>query len=200
MTIHFDRHVLGNGLRLLTTPMHETKAVTILILVGAGSRYEAARTSGVAHFLEHMFFKGTSKRPSTAAIAQELDALGADYNAFTGEEYTGFYVRTASEDFAQAFDIITDMLLDQLFRTEEIEREKGVIVEEIHMYEDNPMRSIHDHAKALMFGDTPLGRNIAGTKETVTKFDREDFLDFRRHYSQPGNLVVAIAGSRSSGQ
>ncbi|MBI4175460.1 insulinase family protein [Candidatus Berkelbacteria bacterium] len=198
MQLSFTRQVLPNQLRLLVTPMHETKAVTILILIGAGSRYEEARTNGVAHFLEHMFFKGTTNRPSTADIARELDALGADYNAFTGEEYTGFYVRVAGDDFAQAFDIITDMLLNPLFVPEEIEREKGVIVEEINMYEDNPMRSIHDHAKRLFYGDTPLGRNIAGTKETVTAFDRADFLHFRETFYQPDNLVIAIAGAGES--
>lgn len=195
MNLHFIREILPNKLRLITAPMKETKAVTILILVGAGSRYEEKRLSGVAHFLEHMFFKGTTNRPSTQEIAKELDALGADYNAFTGEEYTGFYVRVAGEDFEKGFDIITDMLLNPLFLVEEIEREKGVIIEELNMYEDTPTRAIHDQAKQLMFGDTPLGRNIGGRKETVTKFDRQDFLDFRKHYYQPDNLVVAIAGA-----
>lgn len=195
MSIHFEKKTLPNGLRLIIAPMHETKAVTILILVGAGSRYEDARTNGVAHFLEHMFFKGTTQRPSTLDISKELDALGADYNAFTGEEYTGFYVRVAGEDFVQAFGIITDMLLNPLFLAEEIEREKGVIVEELNMYEDTPARAIHDAAKHLMFGDTPLGRNIGGRKATVTAFDRKDFLAFRKAYYQPDNLVVAIAGA-----
>ena len=195
MNLHYQIQTLKSGLRLITAPMHETKAVTILILVGAGSRYEEARTNGVAHFLEHMFFKGTTKRPSTLEISKELDALGADYNAFTGEEYTGFYVRVAADDFDQAFDIITDMLLNPLFVAEEIEREKGVIVEELNMYEDTPMRAIGDHAKRLIYGDTPLGRNIGGTKETVTKFKREDFLHFRTKFYQPDNLVVAIAGA-----
>ena len=194
MNLHYDIRTLDNGLQLITAPLHDTKAVTVLILVGTGSRYEDQRTNGVAHFLEHMFFKGTTKRPSTLEISKELDALGADYNAFTGEEYTGFYVRVAGEDFNQAFDIITDMLLNPLFQVEEIEREKGVILEELNMYEDTPMRIIHDHAKQLIYGDTPLGRNIGGTKETVMKFDRQDFLDFRAKFYQPDNLVVAIAG------
>lgn len=194
MNLHYKIETLANGLRLITAPLHDTKAVTILILVGAGSRYEDKRTNGVAHFLEHLFFKGTTKRPSTLEISKELDALGADYNAFTGEEYTGFYVRVAGEDFPQAFDIITDMLLDPLFQVEEIEREKGVIVEELNMYEDTPMRIIHDHAKQLVYGDSPLGRRIGGLKETVTKFSRQDFLDFRTKFYQPDNLVVAIAG------
>jgi predicted Zn-dependent peptidase len=194
MNLHYKREKLPNGLQLITAPLHDTKAVTVLILVAAGSRYEDKRTNGVAHFLEHMFFKGTTKRPSTLEISKELDALGADYNAFTGEEYTGFYVRVAGADFHQAFDIITDMLLNPLFQVEEIEREKGVIVEELNMYEDTPMRIIHDHAKQLVYGDTPLGRNIGGTKETVTKFDRQDFINFRTRFYQPNNLVVAIAG------
>jgi len=195
MQIHFQKKQLPNGLRLITAPLHDTKAVTILMLIGAGSRYEDARTNGVAHFLEHMFFKGTTNRPSTLMISKELDALGADYNAFTGEEYTGFYVRVAAEDFSQAFDIITDMLLNPLFVAEEIEREKGVIVEELNMYEDTPTRAIHDAAKLLVYGDTPLGRNIGGKKETVTAFGRDEFLAFREQFYQPDNMVVAIAGA-----
>ncbi len=200
MPIHYDRHVYPNGLRLITAPIKDTKAVTILIMVGTGSRFEDARTNGVAHFLEHMFFKGTTKRPSTLELTKELDAMGADYNAFTGEEYTGFYVRCASEDFAQAYDIITDMLLHPLFVDEEIEREKGVIVEELNMYEDTPMRAIFDYAKTFMFGDTPLGRNIGGTKEVVNKFTRQDFLDFRKRYYQPDNLLVVVAGGGDAAQ
>lgn len=198
MTIHYQREVLDNGLRILLAPMHETKAVTILMMVAAGSRYEDKRTNGVAHFLEHMFFKGTTERPSTLEISKELDALGADYNAFTSEEYTGFYVRVAGDDFAEAFAIITDMLLDPLFLEEEIEREKGVIGEELNMYEDTPMRAIGDHAKQFFYGDTPLGRNIGGSKETVTKFTRADFLAFREQFYQPDNLVVTIAGAGDS--
>lgn len=175
--------------------MKETKAVTILFLVGAGSRYETESQNGVAHFLEHMFFKGTKHRPSTLEISKQLDALGADYNAYTGEDLTGFYVRVAADDFRQAFDIISDMLLFPLFNPEEIEREKGVIVEEINMYEDTPMRTVHDQAKRFMFGDTPLGRNIAGTKEMVTSFTKDDFLTFRKAYYQPNNMIVAIAGA-----
>jgi predicted Zn-dependent peptidase len=197
MPIHYERQVHPNGLRVITAPIKDTKAVTILIMVGAGSRYEDERTNGVAHFLEHMFFKGTTNRPSTLELTKELDAMGADYNAFTGEEYTGFYVRCASEDFAQAFDIITDMLLNPLFVDEEIEREKGVIIEELNMYEDTPMRAIYDYAKGFMYGDTPLGRNIGGKKETVTKFTRQDFLDFRKRHYQPDNLLVVVAGGGS---
>lgn len=194
MPIHFERTVYPNKLRLLTAPMKDSKAVTILILVGAGSRYEEARTNGVAHFLEHMFFKGTTNRPSTLELTKELDAMGADYNAFTSEEYTGFYVRCASADFTQAFDIITDMLLNPLFIEEEIEREKGVIVEELNMYEDTPMRAVYDYAKGFVYGDTSLGRNIGGSKEVVNQLNRQEFLDFRARYYQPDNLIVAIAG------
>lgn len=195
MLVHFTKKTLPNGLRFIAAPMKDTKAVTILMMVGAGSRYEDARTNGVAHFLEHMFFKGTHNRPSTLDITKQLDALGADYNAFTGEEYTGFYVRVAGDDFHEAFDIITDMLLNPLFVDEEIEREKGVIVEELNMYEDTPRRAVNDYAKALLYGDTPLGRNIGGKKDTVTKFTRQDFLDFRKKFYQPDNLVVVIAGN-----
>src|SRR3989344_7257040 len=123
----------SNGLKLITAPLENTKAVTVLFLIGVGSRYESKNLNGISHFLEHLFFKGTKKRPTTLDIAKSLDAVGASYNAFTSEEQTGFFVRAASEHFELALDILFDMLYNSLFMNAEIEREKGVISEEINM-------------------------------------------------------------------
>ena len=186
---------LDNGLRVITAPLENTKAVSLFVLVGTGSRYENKQNNGIAHFLEHMFFKGTTKRPKTVDIARELDAVGASFNAFTGEEYTGFYVRAESSHFDLALDVLTDMLFNSKFDEKEIEKEKGVILEEINMIRDVPQSYIEYVMKDLLYGDTPLGRMITGTPDTVTKFNRETFIEFRKQFYQPENMVVAVAGS-----
>ncbi len=196
--IKFTEHVLENGMRVYLAPMHETQAVTVFFQVNVGSRYETAKQSGLSHFLEHMFFKGTEKRPTTLDISQELDAIGADYNAFTSEETTGYYVSAAAEHFPIAFDVLTDMLYGSTFASEEIEKEKGVIVEEIKMYHDNPMSFLSEVYKDVAFGDTPLGRDIAGKAATVTKFSREDFVSYRDTHYGPENTVLVIAGNPGS--
>lgn len=193
--IQYEKHTLANGLRLFLVPMHETQAVTILFLYGVGSRHESDRHNGLSHFLEHMYFKGTQKRPTTLDISQELDSLGAEYNAYTGEERTGYYVSAAAEHFPIAFDVLTDMLYNSVFDAEEIDREKGVICEEIKMYHDNPMSYLEEVAKGLAFGDTPLGRDIAGTAQTVRAFSREDFVTHKDEFYGPENTVLVIAGN-----
>ncbi|MCL5406937.1 MAG: insulinase family protein [Patescibacteria group bacterium] len=190
--------ILSNGLRLITAPLENTKAVTVLFLVGVGSRYETKDLNGISHFLEHMFFKGTAKRPKTIDIAKALDAVGASYNAFTSEENTGFFVRAASEHFELALDILFDMLYNSTFKDEEIEREKGVIIEEINMYQDLPQSYISEVAKQLFYGDQPLGWQTTGLKETVQKFSRKDFVNYRDKFYTPENMIVAIAGGKNS--
>jgi predicted Zn-dependent peptidase len=193
----FTKTKLKNGLKIITAPIKETKAVTVLFLVGTGSRYEDKKYNGISHFLEHMFFKGTNKRPSTLDISQELDSVGASYNAFTSEEETGFYVRVSSDHFSMALDILVDMLFNSKFDSEEIEREKGVILEEINMYQDVPQRYIFDLTKKLFYGDSPLGRSTAGEKETVKKFNRDDFIKYRTTHYNPENMTIVIAGSKN---
>ncbi len=193
--IKYERHVLQNGLRVFLAPMKETQAVTILFLFGVGSRYEADKENGLSHFLEHMMFKGTQKRPTTLDISQELDSLGAEYNAYTGEERTGYYVSAAAEDFPIAFDVITDMLYNSTFSDEEIEKEKGVICEEIKMYHDNPTSYLDEISGQLVFGDTPLGRDVAGTAETVKSFQRDHFVEYKQRFYGPENTIVAITGN-----
>jgi predicted Zn-dependent peptidase len=193
--INYSEHTLSNGLRVFLAPMKETQAVTILSIINVGSRFETKEQNGLSHFLEHMFFKGTEKRPTTLDISHELDALGAEYNAFTGEEFTGYYVSTAAEHFPIAFDVLTDMLYNSKFEAEEIEREKGVILEEIKMYHENPSTYLNEIEKHLTYGDTPLGRDIAGTPSTVKAFTRDDFIEYKKTFYGPENTILVIAGN-----
>lgn len=188
----------NNGLKLISAPLANTKAVTVMFLVGVGSRYEKQHLNGISHFLEHMFFKGTGKRPTTLDISKELDAVGASYNAFTAEEYTGFYVRVESSHFDLAMDILTDLLYNAKFDPAEIEKEKGVILEEINMYQDMPSSYIVDVAKELFYGNQPLGRPVTGLKETVRSLKRDDLVRYRDQFYSPDNLIVTIAGGKNS--
>ncbi len=191
----FQREVLPNGLRLLSAPMPQVQSVACFIMLSAGSRYETAETSGIAHFAEHMFFKGTENRPTAQMIGNELDGIGAEFNAFTGKEYTGYYVKCAAEHRGRAFDVLVDMLRNSKFDPEEIEREKGVIVEEMNMYFDTPRDYIGGVYHQLLYGDTPLGWDIIGRKETVRDATRETFLDYvNRWYTAP-KMVVGVAGN-----
>lgn len=193
--IDFTKHTLPGGLTFIEAPLHDTEAVTILALVGVGSRYEKKAVSGISHFLEHLFFKGTKKRPSTLKLSKELDAMGARYNAFTGEEATGFYIQTAAKKFAKAWDILSDMLLNPLIPEGEVERERGVILEEMNLYYDTPQSYISDIAKRTIFGDTPLGRDVIGTRETIKSISRSDIVAYRNANYTSANMMVAVAGA-----
>lgn len=186
---------LSSGLRTLLMPRSEGGTVTFLVLIGVGSRYETLRQSGLSHFLEHMFFKGTEKRPDKKDIAESLDNIGAEFNAFTGEEVTGYYVKVAKEHLELGADVVSDILLHSLFPVEEIERERGVIVEEIRMYTDSPMQHVQNLWREALFGEHPLGRRIDGAIETVAKFKRPDFVAYTGRHYHAGNAVVAVAGN-----
>ena len=167
---------LQEGLKVVLIPRQEVLTATLLVLIGAGSRYETDRQAGLSHFLEHMFFKGTKNRPTTKEIAEAIDNIGGEFNAFTGEEYTGFYVKVAASQLLTGMDVVADILLNPLFPAEEIERERGVIIEEIRMYTDAPMHHISHLWQQVLFGRHPLGRRIDGSIETVSKFKRNDFI------------------------
>jgi len=192
--LNYELKKFDNGLRLITCPIEGTKAVTVLFLFGVGSRFETEKLSGLSHFLEHMYFKGTNKRPTTLDISKELDGVGAGFNAYTGEELTGFFVRVSTEHFNLGLDILDDMLFNSKFDAQEIEKEKGVIIEEINMYNDDPRSKVEDVAKDLVYPGHPLGRSIAGVKETVSAFSREDFVSYREKFYNPSNMVIAVAG------
>jgi predicted Zn-dependent peptidase len=191
----FEREVLPNGLRLLAAPMPQVQSVSCFIMLAAGSRYETPETSGIAHFAEHMFFKGTERRPTAQQIGLELDGIGAEFNAFTGKEYTGYYVKCAKEHRQHAFDVLVDMLRNSTFQAEEIEREKGVIVEEMNMYFDTPRDYIGGVYHQLLYGDQPLGWDIIGRKETVRAATRETFLEYIDRWYKGPKMVVGVAGN-----
>ena len=155
---------LSNGISLIMVPLTSTEAVTTIVLMGVGSRYESNAQQGLAHFTEHMVFKGGRKFLTAQAVAQALDAVGGEFNAFTSEEFTGFYTKTDKQHLELGLDVLSDMVLHASFPAEELEKEKGVISEEINMYEDMPMRIVHHVLAHLVFGDTPVGRPILGTK------------------------------------
>ena len=191
----FSKTTLKNGLRIITVPQKETKAATILVMVKTGSKYEERETSGISHFLEHMLFKGTKKRKGPMEVAEVLDRVGGDYNAFTGEEYTGYYAKVDSAHFDIALDWVSDIFLSSKIPEEEIEKERGVIIEEINMYMDNPMMYIDEIWKTVLYGDQPAGWDTAGTKETVSNIKREQILDYIRSQYVSGNTVVCVAGN-----
>jgi predicted Zn-dependent peptidase len=191
----FERQTLSNGVRVLTAPMPHAQSVTCALMFAAGSRYESSETNGIAHFAEHMFFKGTERRPTARHIAGEIDAIGGEFNAFTGKEYTGYYVKCAAEHTGIALDVLVDMIRHSRFDPDEIEREKGVIVEEMNMYFDTPRDFIGGVYDNLLYGDQPLGWDIIGRKETVRAATRETFLDYLDRWYKPERLVVGLGGS-----
>lgn len=187
---------LDNGLTVILAPM-ETRSVSVLAMVGTGSRYEDEATNGISHFLEHMVFKGTAKYPTPKSLAEAVDTVGAEVNAFTSKEYTGYYVKAASEYTTLALDVVSELLLTPLLPSVELEREKGVIIEEIHMYEDNPARHVDDLFEEMAFAGSPLGRPVIGTPSTVRSFDQNTFLRHLHGWYGLSNVVLAIAGDKS---
>jgi predicted Zn-dependent peptidase len=190
---------LDNGLRILTAPMESAQSVTCAIMLAAGSRYETPETNGIAHFAEHMFFKGTERRPTARDISKEIDAIGGEFNAFTGKEYTGYYVKCAAESRDVALDVLVDMMRHSKFDSDEIEREKGVIVEEMNMYFDTPRDFIGGVYEALLYGDQPLGWDIIGRKETVRGATRDTFMGYLDRWYKPARMVVGIGGKVGEG-
>jgi predicted Zn-dependent peptidase len=190
----FERQTLDNGLRLLTASMPQVPSTTCFVFLAAGSRYETAATNGIAHFSEHMFFKGTERRPTARDIGIAIDGIGGEFNAFTSKEYTGYYVKSASEHRPIALDVLSDMLRHSKFETDEIEREKGVIIEEMNMYYDTPRDFIGGVYDDLLYGDQPLGWDILGRKETIRSATRDTFLGYLDHWYKPSRMVVGVAG------
>jgi predicted Zn-dependent peptidase len=190
----FQRDTLDNGLRVLTADLPYAQSVAVMVMLAAGSRYETAEASGIAHFAEHMFFKGTERRPSAREIAGEIDAIGGEFNAFTGKENTTYYVKCAAEHRDVALDVLVDMLRNSRFPEEEIEREKGVIIEEMNMYYDTPRDYIGGVYEQLLWGDQPLGRDIIGRKETIRDATRDTFMGYLDRWYRPSRMVLGVAG------
>ena len=185
---------LENGLRVLLLPIENSKSISMHVTAQVGSRYESREINGISHFLEHLMFKGTKERPSTEIISKELDSIGANFNAFTAKDRTAYYITAHKKHLVVISDILADMLQNSLFDAEEVEKEKGVIIEEIHMYEDNPLMSIEDLAEDALFGDNPLGWDIAGPEQNIKDMTAEDIKGYYEGYYHPENLMLVLTG------
>lgn len=196
----YKKTTLPNGLRVVTQTLENTKSATVLILVGAGSRYETQEINGISHFLEHMFFKGAKKYKNTKEVSEAIDSVGGEFNAFTGKEYVGYYVKVAADNVDVAVDVLADMLLNSKFDAVEIDKERGVIMEEYNMYQDTPMYQIGWNYERLLYGDQPLGWDQVGTKELIASVTREQFVKYQDELYVPRNIVVSVAGNISHEQ
>ncbi|MEA1965250.1 MAG: pitrilysin family protein [Candidatus Aerophobetes bacterium] len=190
----FRKTTLKNGLRIITSPMKGTKTVTVLALVGTGSKYEIKEINGVSHFLEHMFFKGTKRRPTALDIAETIDRVGGEYNAFTSKEFTGYYAKVSSKHRKLVMDVVSDIFLHSKLDAKEIEREKGVIIEELNMYLDTPISYIKDLFEVLLYGNQPAGWLVIGAKENIKAITREKLLDYLKSQYVASNTIILVAG------
>ncbi|MCP6726856.1 MAG: insulinase family protein [Patescibacteria group bacterium] len=186
---------LPNGLRIVTVPQKSTKTVTVLVLVGTGSKYENKTVSGISHFLEHMFFKGTTKRPTHLEISESLDQVGGVFNAFTGEDITMYFAKVDSRHLSLAIDWVSDIFLNSKLPKGEIEREKGVVIEEMNMYKDMPGSHVQNLWRRLLYGDQPAGWDIIGTRESILNISRKSLIDYVSHQYVASNTVVCVAGN-----
>lgn len=194
----FTQSNLKNGAKVVLAPFSGTDAAAILVAFQVGSRNETDNVWGGSHFVEHLMFKGTTRRPQTVDISKELDRYGAQYNAYTGKDLTGYWVKIAGERFPVAIDLLNDMIFHSVFNAEEMEREKNVIVEEIKMYEENPIMHIEDLLEEAMFDGHILGKNIAGTAESVKGMKRDDVIAYHASHYRPENMVIVASGKLPS--
>lgn len=192
--MHYNKITLSNGVRVITVPLKDNPTVSFAVYVRAGSLSESKAENGIAHFLEHMCFKGTHKRPTSNSISLELDSIGASYNASTSRECTVYYAKADAKHLDTIADVISDISLNSVFPEKEMEKEKGVVLGEISMYEDEPQEKVWEILHVLMYGDSPAGREILGTKETVQSFSQKKIKDFHTTHYIPENIVVAVSG------
>ena len=196
----FIKRTFANGLRVIVSPMHSTETVTVLVLVGTGSNYEERKINGLSHFLEHMFFKGTKNHPKPGELDRMLDSVGAIHNAFTSREETGYWIKADSKRFDLAILFVSDILQNALLKDEEINRERGVILEEMKMYWDDPRRYIWSVFEELVYGDNPYGWDVIGTAQNIKKIKRSAFLNYWKSQYVASNTVVIVAGNVSEEQ
>jgi predicted Zn-dependent peptidase len=191
----YKKTTLKNGLRIITVPSKSTKTATVLVLVGAGSKYETKDINGLSHFLEHMFFKGTKKHPSTLKLIEPLDRIGGHYNAFTSQEYTGYWAKVDASHLDLALGWVSDIYLNSLLKEEEINKERGTILQELNMILDDPSRYVFYDWLELLYGNQPSGRNVIGTKESLNNLDRNYFIQYLKEHYSSKNTVIAVAGN-----
>src|SRR3990172_11141188 len=189
-----ELHTLKNGLQVIFVDIKAFPTITTVLLVGASSRYENKDNNGIAHFFEHMAFKGSKKYPDSFVISSTVEGLGGIFNAFTSKDHTGYWIKSLADHFDTAVGVLSDMVQHSLLVPEEIEREKGVITEEINMYHDMPQRKVGEMFEALLYKDSPLGFEIAGHKEINNKFEKNTFVDYMRKLYHPNNAVLVVAG------
>ena len=192
MDYKLDR--LANGLRVITSELPNSESATVTVWVGVGSRFEDEKVNGLSHFLEHMVFKGSKKRPSAKDISEAIDSFGGEFNASTSKEWTNFYIKARVGKIDTAFDVLSDMVLNPILDPKEIEKEKGVICEEIAMYEDTPMAKIDDVFENLIFKGSSMERDIAGTKESVRRITKDDFVSYRDTHYVTDNILLTVSG------
>lgn len=191
-----SRRRLANRLTVVTVPQPGTETVTVMVLIPVGSRHEHPAINGISHFLEHLMFKGTEKRPSTLELTKQLDAVGAEYNAYTSKDVTLYYIKVAANQLELALDLFSDMLFHSLFDPKEIDRERGVIIEELNMYEDNPVMHVDTLFETAVFGKShPLGYDIGGKKANIRRLPRSAFINYKRTHYSPASMHLVIAGN-----
>jgi len=195
--MNYKLQKLSSGLRVLTVPMPSLESATVCVWTKTGSRNEEEKVGGISHFLEHMVFKGSKKRPTAKEISSAVDAIGGEFNAGTSKDWTNFYIKTSAGNIETAFDVLSDMVLNPLLKEEEIEREKGTIIQEIAMYEDTPTAKIGEVFENVIFSGNPLSKDTAGTPETVKNTKRNDFVRYRKIHYYPENMLVSVAGGVS---
>lgn len=193
-----QQYNLKNGMRVLLAPVKGTDTVTVVVLVRVGSRYEYQKLNGATHFIEHLLFKGTKRRPTAQHISRTLDAIGADYNAYTEKHVTGYHTKVDRDSLPLALDILSDMIFESKFDQAEVKRERNVVIEEINMYRDNPMHHVEDLIEEALFDGSTLGWNIAGTAATMMKMPRVEIVSYYQEHYQPSNMVLVIAGNIDS--
>lgn len=194
MSIPYEKTTLKNGIRVVTGPMTGVKSASLIFYYAVGSRFEPAPISGVAHFLEHMLFKGTERRPDPMQISQEIEGVGGVLNAATGREGTSYWCKVPSTHFASAYDVLADILRNSVIDPAELDKERSVVIEEIRSIQDSPEDLVHEIIDEVVWGEQEVGRSIAGTEETVAAIDRDAMVKFwQRNYS-PDRLVIASAG------
>ncbi len=196
--MQFVKRTFENGLRTVVAPMSGTDTVTILVLVGTGSNYEERKESGLSHFLEHMFFKGTKNHPKPGELDRMLDAVGAVHNAFTSREETGYWIKVDARHFPLALTFVSDILQNALLKEEEVNRERGVILEEMKMYWDTPRRYIWSLFEELVYGDNSYGWDVLGTARNIRTIKRSQFINYWKSQYTAQNTVVVVAGNISA--
>src|SRR5512146_1366214 len=185
---------LDNGLKILTVPMPGLESVTVTVWVKTGSRFEEKRINGISHFLEHIVFKGSSKRPTARQISEAVDGIGGEFNAATSKDWTNFYIKARAGHLETAMDVLSDMVLNPILNEEEIEREKGTIIQELAMYDDTPIMKIQDVFEELAFAGHSLGWDVGGVKESVMRIKKDDFLKYRDAHYHPEEMLISISG------